>query len=149
MIRRLDRATDADACDAIVASLPDWFGMEVGIRDCAAAVRSEAGLVADDEDQVRAFLTWTEDSAVAEITWMAAHAGHRRAGHGRQLIDALRGTLVERSIVELRVKTLSSRHPDPGYAQTRAFYRSMGFAEIAELDIWGPENPAVLFSRAV
>jgi len=47
------------------------------------------------------------------------------------------------------VKTLSSRHPDPGYAETRAFYLAMGFTEARELDIWGPENPAVLLTRPV
>jgi GNAT superfamily N-acetyltransferase len=149
MIRRLDPATDATACDAIVASLPDWFGLEQGILDCATAVRTEEGLVALEAEVVRAFCTWTSDGAVAEITWMAAHRGARRQGHGRALIEALRDVLRDRGITEVRVKTLSSRHPDPGYGQTRAFYRAVGFEEVAELDVWGLDNPAVLFRRPV
>jgi len=146
MIRGLDHATDAEACDAIIASLPGWFGMEEGIRDCATAVRSEEGFVADQDGEVRAFLTWVEAAGTGEITWMASHADHRRRGLGRDLIEALATTLRERGVSELRVKTLSSRHPDPGYGQTRAFYSTMGFEVIAELDIWGPENPCALLA---
>jgi len=50
MIRSLDHGSDAPACDAIVAGLRDWFGAEQGIRDCATAVRSHAGLVAIELD---------------------------------------------------------------------------------------------------
>ena len=48
MIRPLD-PSDSTACDAIVASLPDWFGLEEGIRECAEAVRTQPGLVAEVE----------------------------------------------------------------------------------------------------
>jgi GNAT superfamily N-acetyltransferase len=144
-IRPLDHALDAEHCDAIIAALPDWFGDEQGIRDCAEAVRTHAGLVAEIDGEIVAFLTWTCDGDVAEITWMAARPERRRTGTGRSLIDAL----VERlqGVRELRVKTLSEREPYPPYAETRAFYRAMGFTPVAELDIWGPENPAVLFVR--
>jgi ribosomal protein S18 acetylase RimI-like enzyme len=147
MIRRLDHATDAERCDAIIASLSDWFGMEEGIRDCAAAVRSEAGFVADEAGDVRAFLTWVEADGIGEITWMGVHVQHRRRGLGRQLMEGLTADLRARAIGELRVKTLSARHPDPGYGQTRAFYEAMGFTVIEELGIWGPENPCALLAR--
>lgn len=146
MIRPLHHETDAEGCDAIIASLPGWFGMEEGIRDSAAAVRSEEGFVADEDGEVRSFLTWVDADGAAEITWMASHADHRRRGLGRDLIAALATALRERGVGELRVKTLSSRHPDPGYGQTRAFYAAMGFEVIAELDIWGPDNPCALLA---
>jgi hypothetical protein len=58
------------ACDAIVAGLREWFGNEQGIRDCALAIRSHAGLVATDETGVTGFLSWTHDRdpVFAEIT---------------------------------------------------------------------------------
>jgi hypothetical protein len=50
----------------------------------------------------------------------------------------------------LTVKTLSDREdPGPEYAQTRAFYLAVGFVPVAELDIWGPENPCQLLARPV
>lgn len=146
-IRDLDPSSDADACDAIVAGLPDWFGEEQGIADCAAAVRSQDGLVAEDAGVV-GFLTWEPvDDAVAEITWMAVRADRRRSGVGGALLAEVVARLRAGGIRELRVKTLSDRDPYPPYAETRAFYRANGFERVAELDVWGPENPAVLLAR--
>ena len=146
-MRDLHPATDADACDAIVAGLPEWFGNQQGIADCAAAVRSQRGLVADDEHGVGGFLTWETHDGVAEITWMAVRAASRRCGIGRALLDVLVDRLRSDGITALHVKTLSPRDPDPPYAETRAFYGANGFEAIEELDIWGPENPAVLLAR--
>lgn len=148
-VRTLDQEHDADVCDAIIAGLPDWFGSEQGIRDCAAAVRSRDGLVAAD-DEVLGFVTWEpRPDRGAEITWMAVRADVRRHGIGRLLLGELVGRLRGGGIRRLDVKTLSARDPYPPYAQTRAFYRASGFVEVAELDVWGPENPAVLMSRAL
>ena len=145
-VRRLE-IEDAPGCDAIIAGLPEWFGDEQGIRDCAHAVRSQRGLVALDDEGIVAFLTWILDAEVAEITWMATRADGRRSGAGRRLIEVLVGRLVAEGTRELHVKTLSEREPYPPYEETRAFYRAMGFEPVRELDIWGPENPAVLFVR--
>jgi ribosomal protein S18 acetylase RimI-like enzyme len=138
---------DADHCDAIVAGLPDWFGMEQGIRDCAEAVRTQAGAVAEFEGEVAGFLTWERDGDEAEITWMAVRNDRRRRGLGRALVETLMDALRADGVKELRVKTLSSRAEDEPYAETRGFYSAMGFTEARELDIWGPENPAVLLTR--
>ena len=140
---------DATACDDIVASLPDWFGVPQGILECAEAVRSQPGFVAEAGGEVAGFVTWTASGDTAEITWMAVRADRRRRGLGTALVDALLGALRAEGARELAVKTLSSRHPDPGYAETRAFYVAMGFTAARELDIWGPENPAVLLTRPV
>ena len=140
---------DASACDDIVAGLPDWFGLAEGVLACAEAVRTQPGLVAVRSGEVAGFVTWTTSGDTAEITWMAVGAAARRGGLGRALIDALLPRLRADGMRELAVKTLSSRHPDPGYAATRAFYVAMGFTAVRELDVWGPDNPAVLLTRPV
>ena len=148
-VRDLDHERDAEACDAIVAGLPEWFGDPQGIADCAAAVRSHDGLVAGDGEPI-GFLTWVRvDDDVAEITWMAVRADRRRGGVGRALVEALIGRLDGSGVGELHVKTLSQREPYAPYGETRAFYGANGFEPVEELDIWGPENPAVLLSRIV
>lgn len=146
-IRDLDHAADAGACDAIIAGLPAWFGSEQGIAHCAAAVRSQRGLVAVTDGGVGGFLTWEVHDGIAEITWMAVRADARGRGLGHALLDALVARLRADAVAELRVKTLSSRDPYPPYAETRAFYCANGFEPIEELDIWGPDNPAVLLVR--
>jgi Acetyltransferase (GNAT) family. len=150
MIRDL-HASDAGACDAIVAGLPDWFGNEGGIRECAEAVRTQAGLVADRDGRVAGFLTYaTVAPGEAEITWMAVDSAARRTGMGSALIAELVARLERAGVTSLLVKTLSDREdPGPAYSQTRAFYLAMEFVPGAELDIWGPENPAQLLVKTL
>ncbi len=141
---------DAEACDAIIAGLPAWFGHEQGIRDCAAAVRSHEGFVATESDgEVTGFITFEpREPRETEITWMAVRADLRRTGIGRELLDGLCARLTGDGVRSLLVKTLSDRDgPDEAYDQTRSFYLAMGFERVAELDIWGPENPALLMAK--
>ena len=49
---------DAERCDEIIQSLPDWFGNDEGIAECAAAVRAQPGLVEVVGGEVAGFLTW-------------------------------------------------------------------------------------------
>ena len=74
-IRRLGEA-DAEACDAVVASLPYHFGDEGGRDACAEAVRTQPGLVAttdggdgDCGDQV-GVSRWTQ----AVACWVSSAA---------------------------------------------------------------------------
>lgn len=146
-ISNLEPATDAEACDAIIESLPDFFGIPEANAECARAVRTQPGAVARLGGEVVGFLTWETQGSNAEITWMAVRADERGRGHGRAMVAALVEMLRGEGIRELAVKTLSERHPDRGYAGTRAFYTAMGFTPARELDVWGPESPAVLMSR--
>ncbi len=143
------RPDDAPACDAIIASLPDWFGLDEGIRECAAAVRTEPGLVVERDGAVVGFLTVVRPSPVtAEISWLAVHAKDRGRGAGTALVARLVDDLTAEGRVRLLlVKTLSDRtDPGPEYAATRAFYLARGFRPAAELDLFGPENPIQLMA---
>ena len=142
---------DAERCDAIVASLPDWFGNEQGLQECSVAVRTQPGYVSlARDDGVAGFLTVVRPRpSVAEISWMAVHADARGHGHGRALVEALVADLHRDGTRFLLVKTLSDRDPDAGYAATRAFYLAMGFTPLLDLDIWDPENPALLLARTI
>jgi GNAT superfamily N-acetyltransferase len=148
-IRELTHA-DAEICGGIIDGLPNWFGNEDGIRQCAEAVRTERGLVAEHDARVVGFLTYAAAQEEAEITWMAVAADLRGSGIGSSLIKVLVTQLKAADVGRLLVKTLSDREdPGPAYAQTRAFYLAMGFVPEAELYIWGPENPAQLLAKTL
>lgn len=127
-VRTLEHG-DSAACDGIIASLPDWFGMPEGIRDCARDVRVQAGLVFEREGDVIGFLSYVPHSAtMTEITWMAVHAHNPGHGIGTALLTELVDRLSAAGVRKLLVKTLSDREdPGPEYAATRAFYLARGF----------------------
>ena len=123
----------------------------MGLTECAEAVRApNAATSRCSQEEKSSILTWIEEeSATVEITWMAVRSDSRRAGHGRALIEALIESARATGARFVLVKTLSDAHPDQGYAQTRDFYRDMGFEPVAKMDIWGPKNPAQLLMRLI
>jgi len=145
---------DAEACDAIVASLAYHFGDADGRAACAEAVRTSAGLVCEAGGRVAGFLTWrTWYERAAEITWMAVAADRRRQGVGGGLIEALAARLPPGARY-LIVTTLAEKTPEPGvadgYAGTRRFYETHGFEPIWEpRGWWNDRNQAVLMVREV
>lgn len=148
MIRPL-AAGDAEACDAIIAGLPEWFELEEGIAECASAVRTQHGLVAEADSAVVGFVTHRPHyPQSAEVTWLAVARDAHRQGHGRALVDALARELAGADVRYLTVKTLSDRSDDVYYARTRAFYRANGFVPLLDLpELWDAENPAMVFVR--
>jgi GNAT superfamily N-acetyltransferase len=145
-------ASDAEACDAIIRSLPYHFGDPGGREECARAVRRDAGLVAVAGAEVIGFLTVVRHfPASAEITWMAVRADQRHRGTGGRLIEHLSANLRDDGCRLLLVMTLSSLYEEAkstdGYAQTRTFYRARGFFDARELPDFWPISPALLLIR--
>jgi ribosomal protein S18 acetylase RimI-like enzyme len=153
-IRPLEPA-DAEACDAIVLGLPYHFGDETGRRECAAAVRSQRGLVAEDADGVVGFLTVeSRFEAAAEITWMAVRNDRRRRGIGRMLVErAAAGAVAEGRRLLLVLTVSPTDGPDEiadGYQATRAFYEANGFVLVRDLPgYWPGGDTPVLMVRTL
>ena len=147
------RPEDASRCDEIVSSLPDWFGLDEGIREASDAVRNQRGLVFERDGTVLGFVTHEPRATEsAEITWIAVHAEARGDGIGSAMLEVLTAQLIREGKRLLFVKTLSDREdPGPEYAATRAFYLGRGFVPAAELDLDppDPENPIQLMVLAL
>jgi N-acetylglutamate synthase-like GNAT family acetyltransferase len=153
MIVRELRPQDAARCDEIIASLPEWFGLDEGIREASDAVRHQHGLVYERDGTVLGFVTYEPRATEsAEITWIAVHANVRGGGIGTALLEVLTARLIRGGKRLLFVKTVSDRKdPGPEYAATRAFYLARGFVPAAELDLDppDPENPIQLMVLAL
>jgi GNAT superfamily N-acetyltransferase len=151
VVRRLT-VEDAEACDAIMRTLPDFFAYEPGLADCARAVRTQAGWVAEDDGEVIGFATWERRTdETAEVTWMAVRADRRHGGVGTEIIEAVVAEMKAQGFV-LALAMTSARPKDAEiedtYGPTRAFWTARGFLPLIELDIW-ETDVALLQVRAL
>lgn len=129
----------------ILETLPDWFGITEAVDGYIAEAERSPTLIASIHTRPVGALTLVRHSRdAAEVHLMAVIRPLHRAGIGRRMLGEARRWLECESVRFLQVKTLSARHPDAGYAATRAFYQAMGFVVMEEFaDLWGPRSPAV------
>jgi GNAT superfamily N-acetyltransferase len=140
---------DAEACDAILLTLPTFFGHEGGRQQCAEAVRTQKGFVAVDGGEVIGFLTLSPSQDTLEITWMAVRNDRRRSGAGRALVDAA-AAFAGRPLSVFTAGPSSPEpdaDPDDNYEGTRDFYRKMGFIAVTELTPQGWDQSALILVR--
>jgi len=91
---------------------------------------SHGGFVAVREDRVLGFVTWApSDDETANLTWMGVAEDLQRTGIGRALVKALVRDLRARGVHTLEVSTVADSVDYEPYAQTRHFYRAMGFVD--------------------
>ena len=149
-VRSLE-AADAPACERILRSLPDWFGIEASNLQYIADLTALATLVAVDSGQIAGFLTLKRHNNVSsEIHCLAVERSRHRSGVGRALVRAAERNVAAEGVRLFQVKTLGPSNPDAGYAKTRAFYAAMGFLPLEETSaLWGPGNPALIMVKAL
>jgi len=138
-------------CAAVLAALPHWFGFPDSVAEYIAAADTLPTVVAALGGTDCGILTLDLHSPyAAEVVVMGVLPEHHRAGVGRSLLEAAESWLAERDVEFLQVKTLSPRHPDPGYADTRAFYFGCGFRPLEEFpELWGRDQPALQMIKTV
>ena len=138
-------------CRAILATLPTWFGVPPSVEDyVAVADRSSTVIASLDGHDVGLVTVVSHSPYAAEIYVMAVRPEHHRRRIGHRLLRSVEDALARTGVEFLQVKTLSARHPDPGYEKTRAFYLSYGFRPLQEFpDLWGPESPALQMIKTV
>jgi GNAT superfamily N-acetyltransferase len=145
MIIRPIASTEYPQCEAILRTLPQWFGIESAIQDYAKAIETMPTWVVEKDTKLLGFAAINSHFACsAEIHVMGILPNHHRQGLGRFLLAGLEKELRAEHCLFLQVKTLSSRHSDSHYALTRSFYQSMGFVPLQEFpELWGPDNPCL------
>jgi GNAT superfamily N-acetyltransferase len=149
-----------EAVAALLATVPEWFGIEESNTGYIESARHLATYLARPRspeelahgakpEPAGVLLANRHFPGAAEIHLMVvARSAHRR-GAGRALVTALERDLVADGVTLLQVKTLGPSHPDAGYAKTRRFYEAMGFAPLEERpDLW-PGNPCLIMVKVL
>lgn len=141
----------AALCEPILRSLPAWFGIEEAILQYLADIDRLPTFLAMNGSQALGFLTVKQHfPESAEILVMGCLPDQHRGGIGRALIDRAETWLSSQGVAYLQVKTLSPTHRDKGYADTRAFYRALGFQPLEEFKkLWDEANPCLLMIKKI
>ncbi|MEX1008607.1 MAG: GNAT family N-acetyltransferase [Acidimicrobiia bacterium] len=152
---RLLAPGDAVACDEVLASLPYFFGQPDGIEACARAVCTQRGWVAEDADEIVAFVTVEVIfPETVEITWLAVRSDRRRGGIGHALVERVTDDAAQSGAQLVVVETLGPSVAEPGvidgYEGTRAFYARVGFLPVKEVQLrdWNSDS-AILLARVL
>ncbi len=136
-------------CEPILRALPEWFGIEEATRQYVQDIDVLPTFLALIDDEAVGFLTLKQHTEyAAEIHVMGMLPEMQHQGVGQALLAGAEAYLQEQGVEYLQVKTLSSAHPDEGYARTRAFYLALGFRPFEEFaGLWGAENPCLQMAK--
>lgn len=149
-IRRLEPA-DIPWCEAVLRSIPEWFGIEEANEAYIRDLETLPSYVATEDGVVVGFVSVRQHFPTSsEIHIIAVERSHHRKGIGRALMDVAEGDLRSSGCRMLQVKTLGPSDDDEGYRRTREFYVSLGFTPLEETtSFWGPENPTLIMVKQV
>lgn len=139
---QLQRARE---CEAILRTLPMWFGIEHALLMYVEDSTKLPTFALEHEGRLTGFLTLREHFPAAwEVHCMAIEAGARSTGLGSMLLAHAEGWLSARGVEFLQVKTVAATSPSAEYAQTRKFYEARGFKPLEIFpELWDPWNPAL------
>lgn len=146
----IERRQDPGSVLVILRSLPDWFGIEEAIRNYVrSAGQQPSYLAVRDGETVGVALVVRHFPESAELSLLAVHANHRRNGAGRALVDAVAKDLQADGASVLIVHTVGPSFEDAAYAQTRAFYRGVGFVPVQEFQRIDWDGPTLVLVRVL
>lgn len=138
-------------CEAVLRSLPMWFGIEPALQMYADdTLRLPTFAACDDNargegQNIIGFITLMKHFEHAwEVHCIALHAGFRDQGHGRALLGHAEAWLIAQGVSLLQVKTVAATSDSAAYALTRGFYDKLGFQPLEVFPLlWSVRNPAL------
>ena len=140
----------AEPCAAMLATIPEWFGIPESNTAYLRNLALMPSWVALSGAEVVGAITLEQHFAESfEVHFVAVRRDHHRQGVGRSLLAHLEREAVARGARWLQVKTLGPSEPHQGYARTRDFYLAMGFSPLFESGVLfgDPRNPALVLVK--
>jgi len=143
------KAEKSRICKEIIESLPNWFGIPESNKEYIAGVADTDFYVAYMlEKEIGFFSIISHFPQTSEIYVCGVLPDFHRLGISTKILKIIEKDLKQNGVKFLTVKTLSSSHPDKGYAKTREFYKACGFVPIEEFKkLWGEDNPCLFMVK--
>lgn len=138
-------------CKEIIEALPTWFGLESANKEYIEnSAETDFYTAYMFEKEVGFFSIISHFKETSEIYVCGILPDFHRLGIGRKLLRAVEKDLRNKKKKFLTVKTLSSSHPDKGYASTREFYKNCGFIPVEEFKtFWSEEHPCLFLVKSL
>ena len=132
-------------CEAVLRSLPMWFGIEESLVMYADDTLRLPTFAALEGQDIVGFVSLQEHFPQAwEIHCIAVQAASRNTGIGRALVAHVEAWLVAQQVRLLQVKTIAATSPSAAYAQTREFYLRLGFQPVEVFPLlWSQRHPCL------
>ena len=137
--------------EAILRSLPRWFGIEKALLMYVADSATKPTFAAEVDGRLIGFITLTQHFPQAwDVQCMAIADGNRNAGVGTALLAHAERHAAAQGGKFLQVKTVAASSPSTAYAETRKFYEARGFVPLEVFPtLWDPWNPALQMIKAL
>jgi L-aminopeptidase/D-esterase-like protein len=135
LLIREKRIEDVEALIEIVRTLPEWFTPNSIEAEITPDLLNEAGLVAQVDGEPVGFVSWGEpeihkEPGVVELCWIGVHRNWRGKGVGKALVRVMEEKLRQAGTSAVELWTVADSEFYPPYADTRTFYRAMGYRDL-------------------
>ena len=138
-------------CEAVLRTLPRWFGIEESLLMYARDSETMPTFAVEERGALHAFITLHKHFQESwEVHCIAVAASKRGAGFGRQLLKHAEEWTRRQGAQFLQIKTVAASSPSAEYAETRKFYEAMGYVPLEIFPtLWSPRNPALQLVKAL
>jgi GNAT superfamily N-acetyltransferase len=132
---REKRAGDAEPLLTLARTLLAWFTSTEIESEMAQDIREQVGLVAEADGEPVGFVIWGKpefhrEPGVVELYWIGVHRDWRGKGVGKALLRVMEEKLKKDGVKAVELWTVADSEFYPPYADTRAFYRAMGYRDL-------------------
>ena len=136
----------------ILEMLPKWFGNKQALDEYVEKVKNLPFFAAfNDADQCIGFFSVKiHYQHTGDIFVCGVHPEYQHNGVGKALYRAVENYFIQNGCKYAIVKTLSDTVDFEPYAQTRKFYRSIGFEPLITLtEMWDEKNPCLIMFKSL
>lgn len=134
----------------ILTKLPEWFGNEQAVEEYVERVREYPYWAAMDGTGrcIGFFSVKIHYQHTGDIFVCGVLPEYQHEGIGKALYDMVEQYFIGQGCNYVIVKTLSDTVDFKPYAQTRDFYRSVGFEPLITLtEMWDEDNPCLIMIK--
>lgn len=147
-IKLIDPPQAKELCQAITATLPEWFGIPEANERYSQGMVSRISFAAFEYDECLGMITVEMPFPNnANIYWMGVKKQYRSKHIGQKLLRVAENYCAAHGCFSLTVETLSPRQHDKYYIDTYHFYERQGFKPLLEMHTYTPDNLMVYMQK--